>query len=152
MVTIHSERADHAWWVLLLLRLLALGMVLLFAWMYWYQLPGWPGLLFASLLTAWALLGFQEMRYELTDEAVVAWFWPFKTTVRYADIEKVEIVRAPWWVGIGCHWARGAWWYLGRYGQCVLVTAHGKGVAMTPKEPERLAKLLRERKKSLKRG
>jgi len=148
MTVLYTEKAEQTWWVLPLFRLFTVGMVLLFAWMALYRLAGWQALMIASFLMAWAMLAFQEMRYELTEEGVVSWFWPFKTTVRYADIEKVEVVKAPWWVGIGCHWWKGTWWYLSRTGNCVRVTTRaGKGIAMTPKDPERLAALVRKRSK-----
>ena|GEM_PF-3000410 len=148
MATIHSEKADQTWWVLLIFRLLALIIVLLFAWTAWNRLPGWLGLLFGAFLITWAYLAFQDMHYELTEEGVVAWFWPFKTMVKYAAIEKIDVAPAPWWIGIGCHWWKGIWWYLSRTRNCVRVTTRaGRGIAMTPKNPERLVALIREQSK-----
>ncbi len=149
MAIVHSERADQEWWLLLLLRLLTLLMVLLFAWMAWDGMPSWQGLLVAAFLCSWALLAFQEMRFELTEDALVAWFWPFRSALRYVDIASVEVkAKAPWWVGLGCHWWKGSWWFLTRTGRYVhVLTGKGRGLAMTPKEPERLARIVRERVK-----
>ncbi len=147
MATIHSEKADIAWWILLLFRLLACGMVLLFAWMAWEGIEGWWGLAFASFLSVWAFLSFDAMRYELSAEEVTAWFWPFRTRIRLSAISRVEVKRrVPWWVGVGCHWWKNSWWYIGRPGSYLhVVQRDGKGLAMTPKEPERFAVLIRER-------
>lgn len=150
---IHSERAPHYAWLLLLFRLLALLFILLFVYMVLERLPGWWGMALASFLLLWANMAFANMRFELHEDGFEAWFWPFRSRTPYAEIERVEVrPRFPWIAGFGLHYFWGTWWFTTRYQSCVVIHREGRSkVAFTPKEPEAFAKLLRQRVKKTKK-
>jgi len=107
--------------------------------------PTWVGLLMFPALTAiylFALFSFFSMRFEISDSAVTATMWPFRTRVPFEDIESVELVeKLPWWIG----WGQRLWYrrglvkaYVSRRGSAVLIKRKGarfKNLVLTVHEP-----------------
>lgn len=146
---IHSEKAPHHTWLLIVFRLLTLFFIGMFSYMALNGVEGWQSLAITSFLMVWATLSFSNMHYELHEERFEAWLWPFSSKTPYTEITSVEIHNSyPWYVGFGMHFFAGTWWLTSHYGEYVLISRQGKSaVAFTPKNPRTFVKMIEERRK-----
>lgn len=153
-VVIFSEKAPQYWWLNTLLTLITLVMIGLFAYMFINQLEGWWIMGLGTIALSWATLAFKEMHFELTKEAVFAWFWPFRTRIPYSEIKSVEVKPRPWWqISLGLRFYYNTIAYVTRYQPYVIVTREGRvfsKVALTTKNPKefanRIKKMIKKRR------
>lgn len=55
-----------------------------------------------TALIVFAYTSFFSMKFMITDSAVIASMWPFKSTIPFKEIKKVGILsKLPWWIGWG---------------------------------------------------
>lgn len=144
----YVEKAPQYWWLLLLLRFLALSAILLFARMALADEEGRWAMLAVAIVLSLVSISFAEMHYELDEEGLKAWFWPFRAKAPYDAIAKVELGTVPWYAGMGAHRVFGTLYMNPVYGKAVVVhrtNGWSPRLVITPRDPRTFARLLEER-------
>lgn len=151
------EKAPQHWWVAALFRGCALALLILFISMAWTGTEGWWVTGIVSLVLLLASISFTNMHYELHDDRVEAWLWPFSERIPFVAITRVERgKRIPWYAGMGIHGFWGTLYFNSRYGEAVVIH-HEKGgwwkrVALTTKDPASFAREVEERVAAARKG
>ena len=103
----------------------------------------------------WAYASFFSMKFSVTDSAVVASMWPFRSRVGFKEIESIEVVqKLPWWLGWGLRmwYRRGAMQAFVSQRKPSLLIHKKKGrikkILLTTQDPEEFKKKVEEAMKS----
>jgi len=144
---VYREKAPYSPWMYVLMLFLIGGLtVVMLVAMLVEPAPEWVGLIMFPVLMAiylFALFSFFSMRFEITQSAVVATMWPFRTVVPFEDIESVEVIqKLPLWIG----WGDRIWYrrgfvraFVSRRGSAVLIkrtSARLKNLILTVHHPK----------------
>jgi hypothetical protein len=114
------------------------------------QLPGAPKalLVVAAAVIAVAALLFATLTVSVGDGELRIRFGPglVRRRWRLADIRSCEVVKNPWWYGIGIHLTPRGWLYnVAGSGAVEVGLRDGRRFRLGSDEPEELCRVLRER-------
>lgn len=83
-----------------------------------------------------AYASFFSMKFLITDSAVVASMRPFRSTIKFGDIDRIEVVqKLPWWLG----WGHRIWY---RKGVILAYVSQRKPSLLIHKKEGRFRKIL----------
>lgn len=106
-----------------------------------------PGLLLLlGVLVAVAVV-FSSLTVEITASSLVFWFGPgvLRQTVALAEIEQVEVVRNPWYYGVGLRITpRGMLYSVSGLSAVEITRKDGGRFRLGSDEPDRLARALKQ--------
>lgn len=103
-------------------------------------------LLLLGVLVAVAVV-FSSLTVEITASSLVFWFGPgvFRQTVSLAEIEQAEVVRNPWYYGVGLRITpRGMLYSVSGLSAVEVTRKDGGRFRLGSDEPERLARALQQ--------
>ena len=102
----------------------------------------------ATVVLVFAMAGFWNMKFIITDDYVVASFFPFRYIIHYEDIASVKTISKPFPTRLGSVGLR--FWgtrigFVSNYGEAVMIkrkTGRYREIVMTPKKPKEFARAL----------